>query len=96
MAARLRKTHQEDIKTKIQGSQLVNFLQKHALDGDEANSTRIDAAKFLLNKIISNPPTEIDQKTHLSGGVEIATRPKLTKEEWLAAHGLGTAGRATE
>lgn len=67
MAARLRKTHQEDVKTKIQATQLINFLQNHALNGDEASSTRIDAAKFLLNKIIANPVVE--QKTEHSGSI---------------------------
>jgi hypothetical protein len=64
MAARLRKTHQEDVKLKIQASQLINVLQNHALNGDEEiSATRIDAAKFLLNKLISNAPTQ----TELSG-----------------------------
>lgn len=62
MATRLRKTHQEDVKAKIQASQLINLLQDHALTGEyqnkEVTPTRIDAAKFLLNKIISNPPTD--------------------------------------
>ena len=35
-------------------------MQNHALEGTEANSSRVDAAKFLLNKMISNAPTEID------------------------------------
>lgn len=56
MAARLRKTHQEDVKAKIQASQLINFLQNHALKDDSASPTRIDAAKFLLNKLVSNAP----------------------------------------
>ena len=58
MAARLRKTHQEDVKAKIQASQFINFLQDHALSDKEASSTRIDAAKFLLNKLVSNAPTD--------------------------------------
>lgn len=69
MAARIRKYHQEEIKAKIQASQLVNFLQDHALSGTEASNSRVDAAKFLLNKLISNPPTEVDQKTEHSGTV---------------------------
>jgi len=90
MAARLRKSHQEDIKAKIQGVHLVKLLQDHALTGEyngvEINTTRIDAAKFLLNKIISNAATEIEQKTELSGTVTTITakRPKLTRDEGLA------------
>lgn len=34
---------------------------------------------------------EVDQKTELKATVEVSTRPQLTKEEWMAAHGLGAA-----
>ena len=86
MAERLRTRHQEEVKTKIQSSQLVNFLQNHALVGDEeVKQSRIDAAKFLLNKTLSNAVTEIEQTTEHRGSIEINKRPKLTREEWLAS-----------
>lgn len=46
----LRPRHQEEVKAKIQTSQLVNFLQDHALRGDESkiDATRIRAAEILL------------------------------------------------
>lgn len=59
MAARLRARHQDEVKAKIQASQLVNLLQDHALKGRELDSTRVDSAKFLLNKLLSNAPTEV-------------------------------------
>jgi hypothetical protein len=68
MAARtLRPRHQEDIKLKIQSSQLVNLLQNHALGNseNELKPSQLDAAKFLLNKTLSNAPTEVAQKTEL-------------------------------
>ena len=54
MAARLRKHHQDEVKTKIQVSQLINYLQNHALNGEgSANAaTRVRAAQALLNKIV--------------------------------------------
>jgi len=98
MAKRLRPHHQEDVKAKIQASQLINFVQNHALNGGEVNQTRIDAAKFLLNKVVSNAPTEIDKKTEHSGTVNHAhvVVPDLTKDEWMASHGLGTTSGAAE
>ena len=58
MAARIRKTHQEEVKAKIQASQLINRLNNH-IDGKvEMSPTQLDAAKFLLNKVISNAPTD--------------------------------------
>ena len=73
MAARtLRPRHQEEIKTKIQTSQLVNLLQNHALGNseNELKPSQLDAAKFLLNKTISNAPTEVAQTTELHADVE--------------------------
>ena len=74
MAARLRPRHQEDIKLKIQGIQLTKLLQDHALTGFyndvEVSQTRIDAAKFLLNKIVSNAPTVTENDTKISGAVD--------------------------
>ena len=89
MAARLKPRHQEDIRNKIQGVQLQIMLEKHALEGFyngiELSPTRIDAAKFLLNKLISNAVTEIAQTTEISGTLEVSKRPKLNREEWLAS-----------
>lgn len=64
MAARIRKTHQDDVRKKIQASQLVNYLQNHALDnsGSENANTRVRAATALLNKVIA------DQHQHEHGG----------------------------
>lgn len=59
MASRIRLNHQDDVRKKIQASQLVNRLQKHA-DGEiEMTATQVQAAKILLDKSISNAPTEI-------------------------------------
>ena len=54
MAARkIRKLHQEDVRRKIQCSQLVNRLQKH-VDGDiELSATQISAANSLLDRSLS-------------------------------------------
>lgn len=59
MAARLRATHQNDVRLKIQATQLINRLQAHA-DGEiDLTSSQVQAAKILLDKSISNAPTEI-------------------------------------
>ena len=53
MAARLRKTHQDDVRTKIQTSLLINRVQKYAmgeLSDDEVSSNRLNAIKLLLAK----------------------------------------------
>ena len=74
MAARtLRPKHQEEVKTKIQTSQLINLLQNHALGNseNELKPSQLDAAKFLLNKTLSNAPTEVAQTTQLTGELDV-------------------------
>lgn len=54
MAARLRKTHQDDVRTKIQTSQLINRLEKYALSDDETEIShgRLKAIEILLRKAL--------------------------------------------
>ena len=60
--------HQEDVKRKIQASQLINYLQNHALTntGNENASTRIKAATALLNKVV--PDVTRNEHSGLEGG----------------------------
>jgi hypothetical protein len=51
MAERLRKRHQEEVRTKIQTSQLINVLQDHALNGQaDIPPSRMKAIEILLRK----------------------------------------------
>lgn len=53
MAARLRKFHSDEVRTKIQTSQLINRLQNHALgEGPELSPTQLKAIEILLKKSI--------------------------------------------
>lgn len=55
MAARLRKTHQEDVRAKIQVAQLINRVQDYAtgkLTDEEVSSNRLNAIKLLLAKTL--------------------------------------------
>ena len=53
MAARKTKVrHTEDVRAKIQSSQLINFLQGHVLTGSDVKKTQITAALGLLKKTI--------------------------------------------
>ena len=70
MAARLKAKHQDDIRSKIQTSQLINRLNNHIDGSIELSSTQIDAAKFLINKTMSNAPTITDNKTELTGNLK--------------------------
>ena len=50
MAERLRKTHQDDVRAKIQTSQLINRLTDHALGEVELSPTQVRAIEILLKK----------------------------------------------
>jgi len=55
MPARLRKNHQDEIRTKIQTSQLINVLENHALGKTlELPNSRLKAIEILLNKTLPN------------------------------------------
>jgi hypothetical protein len=70
MAVRLNRKTAEAVRQRIQTTQLVKRVQSHALGEVEMTSTQLDAAKFLINKRMPNPPE--DKNINHSG--EVATR----------------------
>lgn len=55
MAARMRKTHQDDVRTKIKVSNLITRVQKYAdgeLTDDDISPNRLNAIKLLLSKAL--------------------------------------------
>ena len=52
MAARMRKTHQDDVRAKIKTSQLANRLTDHALGKVELSATQVQAINILLKKTL--------------------------------------------
>jgi len=60
MASRKQLWHPDDVKAKIQASQLINRLTKHALsDAPIMDASQVAAATKLLNKVI--PDARPDQ-----------------------------------
>ena len=55
MAARLRKTHQDDVRAKIQVSNLIHRVNEYAmgnLSDEDISSNRLNAIKLLLAKAL--------------------------------------------
>jgi hypothetical protein len=54
MAARINLRHQDEVRAKIQASQLINVLQNHALSEDckDLPPSRLKAIEILLRKSI--------------------------------------------
>ena len=70
MAARLNPRNAESTRQKIQVTQLIKRVQDHAFGNIEMTSSQLDAAKFLINKRIPNPPE--DKNVTLQGDLSIA------------------------
>lgn len=70
MAGRpINKLHQEDVRKKIQASQLINVLQDHALTGDgEMSQSRMKAIEILLRKSIPDL-SSVQLDANVSGGL---------------------------
>lgn len=68
MAIRLRAKHQDEIRTKIQTSQLINRLEKYALSDDEVeiSNGRLKAIEILLRKAL--PDLSATELTGEDGG----------------------------
>lgn len=69
MAARKKPLHPvkvENMKEKIKTTLLIKMLQDHALEDNEVSNSRIDAAKYLLGKVLSNAPTVTENETNVS------------------------------
>lgn len=51
MASRIRKHHQDEVRSRIQVSQLINVLEKQALgQGEDLSQPRLKAIELLLRK----------------------------------------------
>lgn len=63
MARPIGKLHQDDVRRKIQASQLINVLQDHALsDSGEISATRLKAIEILLRKSLPDlTAVQLDQ-----------------------------------
>ena len=72
MAARLHLKHQDEIRRKIQASQLVNRLTDHAFNKCEMSSTQVKAAEILLKKSV--PDLSQVQGTGDDGELEMQIR----------------------
>ena len=60
MAARLNTRVADQVRQRIQASQLINRLQAHVDGKVELSPTQIQAAKILLDKSLSNAPTDMN------------------------------------
>lgn len=76
MAARkLRTRHQDDIRAKIQASVVIERLTRHVKGELELSPAQVSSAKVLLDKSLSNAPTEIEG--HFTGDITHAHKIQL-------------------
>ena len=95
MATRLRKLHQEDVRAKIQTSQIVNRLMDHLLGVLELSATQIRAAEILIKKTL--PDLQAVEMTGANGGAiqfETTVDPTgLSDEQLRALASIPVSGR---
>ena len=77
MAARLRLRHQDEVRAKIQASQLINRLTAHAFGEIDLSPSQIKAIEILLKKSIPDL-----QAVELSGDAE---NPVALKFAWMTS-----------
>ncbi len=76
MAARMRKTHQDDVRAKIQTSQLINRLTEHALGNVELSATQVRAIEVLIKKTLPDL-SAVELTGDPENPVEVVTRIEL-------------------
>lgn len=59
MAARLNRRHQDLVRSKIRSGYVISRLSKHLKGEIELTQTQVQSAKILLDKSLSNAPTDI-------------------------------------
>ena len=83
MASRLKLKHQDDIREKIQVSNLLTRVHKYAmgeLTDDDISSNRLNAIKLLLSKTLPDLSTvTLDANLHHSGVIERIERVIIDK-----------------
>ena len=77
MAARKQRWHPDEVRKRIQASQLINRLNSHALSENDVkmDATQIQAARILLSKVLPDLAA-----TTVSGDADKPIAHKLTIE----------------
>ncbi|WP_156429028.1 hypothetical protein [Paracoccus aminovorans] len=61
MAARKQLWHPDEVRKKIQTSQLINRLTQHALSDEPImDASQVQAARALIDKVVPNAKTEVE------------------------------------
>lgn len=80
---RLRPRHQDEIKAKIQATQILKIIQSHVLEGTEIAQSRIHAGLKLLDKVMANaiaPSIEANQQAQAIQAISAAQMQLLARE----------------
>lgn len=76
MAARMRKTHQDDVRAKIQASQIINRLTDHGFGNCDLSATQVQALKIVLGKAVADL-SAVQLTGDADNPVELVTSIKL-------------------
>jgi len=71
MAVRLNPRNAESVRQRIKVGQLVDRVQKHALGETQMSKSELNAARFLINKRMPNPPEDTNVNLNAHGSIQI-------------------------
>lgn len=75
MAARIRKQHQDEVRARIQVSQLINVLERQALgESEDLSPARLKAIELLLRKSLPDL-SAIELSGEGGGPIQIIAAP---------------------
>ena len=84
----LRPRHSDEIRAKIQASQLINRLTDHAFGKVDLTPAQVRSIEILLKKAVPDlSSVEMSGELNQNHSGEVGLRPQLTREQWLALHG---------
>ena len=84
---KLRCIHQDEIKKKIRAALIVKRLEDHILKDSEMTTSQVSAAGKLLDKIISNAPTDLNVGGQEDNPVSIISAVPISAADWQKKHG---------
>lgn len=74
MARRMNTRNADAVRQRIQTVHLVKRLQDHALGECDMTKTQVQAASFLINKVMPNPPDRKELSGPDGGAIPVGMR----------------------
>lgn len=92
MATRKQLWHPDEVRQKIQTSQLINRLNSHAIGDVELSPTQVKAIEILLRKTMPDL-SSVDSTVSGQVNTYVLSDKPMSNDEWETAYGVAAADR---